>query len=195
MKGTKMPKSKKDPKPKPKPNTNNPTTTTKNNTNTPNWPPLRPLVPSSDLALTPLIHDQIYLIPNFLTAALCKTYVSFLASLPFITTPGRPKKDEAVRVNDRFQIEDAVFADMLWRSTALRELVMTGRMEDDDYGEDGEQEKRTKTRELWGGDALGLNANIRVYRYTRGQFFAQHCEFLSFLPRRVYVCFSSNHEK
>ena len=72
---------------------------------------------------------------------------------------------------------------------------MTGRMEDDDYGEDGEQEKRTKTRELWGGDALGLNANIRVYRYTRGQFFAQHCEFLSFLPRRVYVCFSSNHEK
>ncbi|KAF4152392.1 hypothetical protein CNMCM6936_002059 [Aspergillus lentulus] len=29
-------------------------------------------------------------------------------------------------------------------------------------------------REIWGGEPLGLNANIRIYRYSKGQFFAQH---------------------
>ena len=172
-----MPKSKKEPKPKPSATT---ATTSKNNNNnnhalkSPNWPPLRPLISPSDLTLTPFLHDQIYLIPNFLTATLCKTYVSFLASLPMSTTPGRPKKDEAVRVNDRFQIEDATFAESLWESTALKELVMTGRIE----GEEEDEAKRKKeSLKLWGGEPLGLNSNIRVYRYSNGQFFAQHCEF------------------
>lgn len=90
------------------------------------------------------------------------------------TTPGRPKKDEAVRVNDRFQIEDATFAESLWESTALKELVMTGRIE----GEEEDEAKRKKeSLKLWGGEPLGLNSNIRVYRYSNGQFFAQHCEF------------------
>lgn len=176
-------KSKKDPHPNPKSTANNNNNvknnipSTNNTSNKINWPPLRPLVPSTDLFLTPLLHDQIYLIPNFFTANLCKTYLSFLASLPLTTTPGRPKKDEAVRVNDRFQIEDAVFAEMLWSSTALRELVLTGRMEDDDYDADKEEKQRS-VKEMWGGEPLGLNSNIRVYRYKMGQFFAQHCESL-----------------
>lgn len=170
-------KSKKDPQPNPKSTANsNGNNNTSNGNNTINWPPLRPLVPAADLSLIPLLHDQIYLIPNYFTANLCKTYVSFLASLPLITTPGKPKKDEAVRVNDRFQIQDDVFAEMLWSSTALRELVLTGRMEDDDYYQD-EGEKRRSVKEMWGGEPLGLNSNIRVYRYKTGQFFAQHCEY------------------
>ncbi|KAL3453888.1 hypothetical protein BJX65DRAFT_301700 [Aspergillus insuetus] len=132
---------------------------------TPNWPPLRPLITSSDLLLEPLLSDQIYLIRNFLPASLCKTYVSFLSSLPLITTPGKPKKGEAVRVNDRFQIQDATFADTLWRETALMELVTNFPTED---------EQPLPLREIWGGEPLGLNANIRVYRYSPGQFFAQH---------------------
>jgi len=28
---------------------------------------------------------------------------------------------------------------------------------------------------LWGGEVLGLNPNIRIYRYSKGQFFDQHC--------------------
>ncbi|KAE8316294.1 hypothetical protein RU639_000470 [Aspergillus parasiticus] len=129
----------------------------------PNWPPLRPLIPSSDLTLDPLLPDQIYLIPNFFTANLCKTYVSFLSSLPLTTTPGKPKKGDAVRVNDRFQIQDERFAESLWSGTALKDLVMNG---------DGEGERSMK--EIWGGEPLGLNANIRIYRYSKGQFFAQH---------------------
>lgn len=149
----------------------------------PNWPPLRPLLPPTDLTLTPLVTDQIYLIRNFLPGTLCKNYVSFLASLPLTTTPGKPKKDEAVRVNDRFQIEDARFAEMLWGETALRELVVE-RFDEDDYDDYDEEEEKSpleraqKAHHLWGGTPLGLNSNIRVYRYSPGQFFAQHCKLL-----------------
>ncbi|KAB8229994.1 uncharacterized protein BDW43DRAFT_287074 [Aspergillus alliaceus] len=127
----------------------------------PNWPPLRPLIPSSDLTLDPLLPDQIYLIPNFFTANLCKAYVSFLATLPLTTTPGKPKKGEAVRVNDRFQIQDERLAESLWSETALKDLVMDG------HG-------KRSMKETWGGEPLGLNGNIRIYRYSKGQFFAQH---------------------
>lgn len=148
----------------------------------PNWPPLRPLVPPSDLYLDPLLRDQIYLIPNFFPASLCKTYVSFLASLPMLTTPGKPKKDEAVRVNDRFQVQDETFAEMVWRDTALRELVTERAGEEDESDasddEDGGNGKagRRAPEEIWGGKPLGLNANIRIYRYSKGQFFGAHCE-------------------
>ncbi|KAE8150999.1 hypothetical protein BDV25DRAFT_171736 [Aspergillus avenaceus] len=154
-------KSKKDTLPQSNPKTK-PSQTSK-----PNWPPLRPLIPSSDLLLDPLLPDQIYLIPNFFTSTLCKNYVSFLCSLPLTTTPGKPKKDEALRVNDRFQIQDDRFAEMLWNGTALKDLVMTSVYQD----EDGEQRSM---KEIWGGEPLGLNANIRIYRYSKGQFFAQH---------------------
>ncbi|KAN0073081.1 hypothetical protein V8E54_009195 [Elaphomyces granulatus] len=137
--------------------------------NKPNWPPLRPLIPASDLSLEPLLDDQIYLIRSFSTSSLCKTYVSCLSSLPLITTTttttaaaGKPKKGEAVRVNDRFQIHDADFAESLWSSTALKQLLLNNN--DNDNG----------MAALWGGRPLGLNPNIRIYRYIQGQFFARH---------------------
>jgi hypothetical protein len=143
----------------------------------PNWPPLRPLLPAADLSLTPLLTDQIYLIRNFLPSTLCKTYTSFLASLPLTTTPGKPKKDEALRVNDRFQIDDSRFAEMLWNTTALKELVTTRFAEDEDEeNEPSPAEIADQARRLWGGEPLGLNPNIRIYRYSAGQFFGQHCK-------------------
>lgn len=75
-------------------------------------------------------------------------------------------------MNDRFQIDDARFAGRLWRETGLAEVVGRGVFDDedeeDDEGGDGRQD-------IWGGEVLGLNPNIRIYRYTPGQFFAQHC--------------------
>lgn len=132
----------------------------------PNWPTLQPLVPSSDLALTILVPSQIITISNFWTSTLCKKYVSFLSTLPLVTTPGIPKRGEAVRVNDRFQIDDATFAERLWSQTALRELVNS----------EAAGSTEAERRKLWGGEVLGLNPNIRVYRYNSGQFFDQHCE-------------------
>lgn len=89
-----------------------------------------------------------------------------------------------MRVNDRFQIEDARFAEMLWSGTAMRELVTTrfGEIYNEDTGEveDGDGpgtsgELAQLAKQTWGGDVLGLNPNIRIYRYSKGQFFAQHC--------------------
>ncbi|KAI6827009.1 hypothetical protein KC332_g5710 [Hortaea werneckii] len=149
--------------------TANPSTpdTTKPKPETPNWPPMQPLVPASDLYLTDLLPDQIITIPHFWTTTLCKTYVNFLASLALTTTPGKPKKGDAVRVNDRFQIDDPLFAERLWSGTALKELVTHPVV-------DGEALDEPATRKLWGGDVLGLNSNIRIYRYSAGQFFDQH---------------------
>ncbi|KAF2475368.1 uncharacterized protein BDR25DRAFT_301074 [Lindgomyces ingoldianus] len=132
------------------------------------WPPFTPLIPELDISLQELLPGQIITISNFWTASLCKTYVSFLSSLPLTTTPGKPKKGDAVRVNDRFQIDDPAFAERLWSETALKNLILGGN-EDGSLGLDDVRQK-----ELWGGEAIGLNPNIRIYRYTKGQFFGQH---------------------
>ena len=126
-------------------------------TETPNWPALSPLIPPLDLTLTTLLSDQILLIPNFFTSTLCRTYTSFLSTLPLVTTPAKPKRGEAVRVNDRFQIHDPTFADAIWTRTGLGELLI-----------------RVEEPRIWDGGLLGLNPNIRVYRYRPGQFFDKH---------------------
>ncbi|CAK3735848.1 hypothetical protein DOTSEDRAFT_168591 [Lecanosticta acicola] len=133
----------------------------------PKWPSLQPLVPSSDLSIQCLLKDQILKIPRLWTASLCKNYVNFLSSLPLVTTPGKPKKGEAVRVNDRYQIDDPNFAEQLWSATALQALVTNPVI-------DGTTLTDAEKRELWGGEVLGLNSNIRIYRYGKGQFFDQH---------------------
>lgn len=133
------------------------TTTNVQESSPPNWPVLKPTLAAADLAVEEILKDQILVVPNFFTANLCKTYVSFLATLPLTTTPGKPRPGEAVRVNDRFEIEDPAFAQRLWQDTALKELV-------ESYGD----------QEIWGGQVLGLNPRIRIYRYSPGQFFDQH---------------------
>lgn len=126
----------------------------------PNWPPLHPLLPSDSLTLDTLLPSQILTISNLWTSTLCAKYVAFLKTLPLATTPGIPKKGDAVRVNDRFQIEDPAFAERLWSETGLKDVVEGV---EDSVG-------------VWGGEVIGLNSNIRVYRYGKGQFFDQHCE-------------------
>jgi len=130
----------------------------------PDWPALQPLLSPLDLTLGEMVAGQIVTIHNFWTATLCRNYISFLSSLPLTTTPGKPKRGDAVRVSDRFQVDDAAFAGRLWSQTALKELV-TG---------EAAGATNTERKQLWGGDVVGLNPNIRVYRYTKGQFFDQH---------------------
>ncbi|KAK3068411.1 hypothetical protein LTR53_014032 [Teratosphaeriaceae sp. CCFEE 6253] len=131
------------------------------------WPALHPITPSEDLSLTPLLPGHVLTISHFWTAKLCKIYVDFLTSLPLTTTPGKPKKGHAVRVNDRYQIDDPNFAEQLWNGTALKDLVEHPVI-------DGTALNAEEARALWGGDVLGLNSNVRVYRYREGQFFDQH---------------------
>lgn len=130
---------------------------------------MTPLVPAADLSINTLLDNQILTIPRLWTANLCKTFVAFLSTLPLVTTPGKPKRGEAVRVNDRFQVHDHAFAENLWSGTALKDMV-------DSPIINGRELTVSEKRELWGGVILGLNENIRVYRYSKGQFFDQHCK-------------------
>lgn len=123
----------------------------------PNWPQLKPVLAASDLTFEETLKDQILVVPNLLTTNLCKNYVTFLSTLSLTTTPGKPKRGEATLMNDRFQIEDPAFAQRLWEDTAVKDLVAS-----------------YEDKSIWGGEVLGLNANIRIYRYRPGQFFDQH---------------------
>jgi len=144
--------------PKQKNKTRSSTTTSSDSKPTlPNWPALKPVLPFAGLTVDETLENHIVVVQNLFTANLCKAYVSFLSTLPLTTTPGKPKRGEAVRVNDRYQVDDPVFANRLFKETAIKELV-------DSY----------KDQDLWGGRVLGLSSNIRVYRYRSGQFFDQH---------------------
>lgn len=126
----------------------------------PDWPALRPLIPSEDLSLETLLKDQVIVVRNLLTSTLCKTYVSFLSSLPLITTHVQPKAGDAVRVNDRIQFDDPAFAEQLWNSTALKQLFISVN-ELDHAG----LLREGRARDIWGGEVCGLNPRIRIYRY------------------------------
>ncbi len=73
------------------------------------------------------------------------------------TTPGKPKRGEATRVNDRFQVDDQAFARTLWEQSGLQYLVTS-----------------YEDQPVFGGKVLGLNSSLRVYRYRPGQFFDKH---------------------
>lgn len=136
----------------------------------PNWPILKPLLPPSSLSLQTLLPSQIIVIRKFWTTDLCKKYVTFLKTLD-LTTTGRPKKGEALRFNDRFQVNDDNFAHRLWEDTGLRELICGS----NDPTDEPEMTCNELDRiELWGGEVVGLNPSIRIYRYKKGQFFGQH---------------------
>ncbi|KAK1252640.1 hypothetical protein MKX08_003827 [Trichoderma sp. CBMAI-0020] len=132
----------------------------------PSWPMFKPPLPV--VQLYPELHpatSNIVLVSSFFPRSLCRDYVAYLKTLPLQTTPSKPKKGEAVRVNDRFQIHDPDFARRLWDTTGLKELIL----EDESI------------KSLWGGEPIGLNPNIRIYRYSKGQYFDCHYDDSNYL--------------
>ena len=124
-----------------------PTKSTAEATPPPNWPPFKPLLPTSDLSLSTLVDSQIVLIRNFWTSTLCKDYVAFLKTLPLTTTPGKPRKGDALRFNDRFQVNDELFANRLWLETGLKELVCG--KEGGEVDEEDDQMTQAERKALW----------------------------------------------
>ncbi|KAK3394119.1 hypothetical protein B0H63DRAFT_532129 [Podospora didyma] len=123
----------------------------------PPWPPFKPALPVIDLILEPVVPDKVVILRSLFPRSLCRDYVSHLRDLPLTTTPGKPKRGLALRVNDRYQIDDPKFANRLWTETGLKDAILDSTM-----------------NHLWGGEVIGLNSNIRVYRYSPGQFFDAH---------------------
>lgn len=118
-----MPKGKG--KPTAKAKASNAATATRPAAAPPSWPVFRPPLPLTDLQPEPLLDSRVLLIRNFWPKSLCRDYVSFLRSLPLTTTPGKPKRGDAVRVNDRFQVQDQGFANRLWLETGLKQVVVS----------------------------------------------------------------------
>ncbi|KAK1758517.1 putative prolyl 4-hydroxylase 4 [Echria macrotheca] len=121
------------------------------------WPPFKPQLPVTDLVPETLVPDKVIVYRSFFPRSLCRDYVSYLRDLPLTLTPGKPKRGDALRVNDRYQVDDPAFAERLWNKTGLKDAVL-----------------QPDLTHLWGGEVVGLNSNIRVYRYQKGHFFDAH---------------------
>ncbi|RDA91422.1 hypothetical protein CP533_6267 [Ophiocordyceps camponoti-saundersi (nom. inval.)] len=115
----------------------------------PEWPRFKPPLPVAELA--PQLHPdtpKIALVPYFFPRSLCRDFVAFFRTLPLQTTPARPKRGEAARVNDRFQVDDAVFARRLWEQTGLKE-ALTEDDNDDDNNVELATDPPTPARTTW----------------------------------------------
>lgn len=120
------------------------------------WPTVPP--PAEPLELASAA-PGIIVCDSFFSRKTLANFVSFLES-PAIawTAPSLPKKGEATRTNFRFQVQDDAFAEQLWELSGLREAL-------------SRQSNLVDARN--GRTAVGLNGNIRCYRYEKGSFFGR----------------------
>ncbi|RIA82421.1 hypothetical protein C1645_797916 [Glomus cerebriforme] len=111
-----------------------------------------------NLQIETIYQDHIVIIPSFFTSQECTNMVKFInKTVPLESANPSliPKKGEAYRDNDRFSIEDIKFSEILYNS-GLNSLVSNW--------------SSTLTKK----PAVGLNPNIRIYKYSTGQKFGQH---------------------
>ncbi|KAL1713491.1 hypothetical protein EV715DRAFT_277281 [Schizophyllum commune] len=102
------------------------------------------------------LEDQIILIKNFLSAAECKAYAHFIDNLPLELTPPK-KRGEASRVNYRYSTTSPDFAERLHE-------VLTPHLSPFPHPARGGVPRLPRS----------MNSNIRMYKYTQGQYFGQH---------------------
>lgn len=119
--------------------------------------PTLPLIKhKSHLEVHKLKDSFLFTVPNVLSAPECEAFIQYAEVLGF-THQGSlgPAKGEAFRDQDRISVKDSILAENLWRS-GLCEVFSDIKV-------------RGKT-------AIGLNPNIRFYRYKVGQRFGPHVD-------------------
>ncbi|KAK2653730.1 hypothetical protein Ddye_013586 [Dipteronia dyeriana] len=117
------------------------------------WPIVKPKL---NLQISPLKDTDLFTVQNFFTSAESKAFIKTAESLGFVHQGSQgPLKGEAYRDNDRISVNDPVLADTIWNA-GLNKLFTD-----------------IKIR---GKVAVGLNPNIRFYRYKVGQRFGQHID-------------------
>ncbi|KAI0709426.1 hypothetical protein C8Q76DRAFT_770254 [Earliella scabrosa] len=117
--------------------------------------------PKEELECRVLLEDQILLIDDFFSPEECKTYVKFIDSLPLELTPPK-KRGEAERVNHRMSIPSVDFAQKLF-------TVLAPHLPEFPYPVSAKRPAGATARA-----PHSLNSNIRVYKYTAGQYFGAH---------------------
>ncbi|KAJ8626489.1 hypothetical protein MRB53_019796 [Persea americana] len=117
------------------------------------WPAIKP---KPDLQITPLKDTHLFTVQNFFTAAESKAFIETTESIGFVHQGSLgPTKGEAFRDNDRISLDDPVLAETIWESGLKRlfaDIKIRGKV------------------------AVGLNPNIRFYRYMVGQKFGRHID-------------------
>lgn len=103
--------------------------------------------------------DALFSVDGVLTSAEAERFVAAIESSGQLTHQSSrgPKYGEAFRDNDRCAVQDERFAAALWGATGL-DRIFAG------------------IGEVEGSTAVGLNPNIRLYRYTPGQRFGRHID-------------------
>lgn len=109
-----------------------------------------------------VIPGQIVIIDKFFSKAFCNELVkSFETGLSLETTPLVKSRDYAARFNDRISLTNFAAADSLWQY--LRKVLLAETFD----------ETEAETREEF-EEAIGLNPQLRVYRYNQGHHFGKH---------------------
>ncbi|KAL4457534.1 hypothetical protein ABPG75_012399 [Micractinium tetrahymenae] len=121
----------------------------------PKWPRVSP---KAGLRAESLLKDDFMIqIPGVLTRQEAEKFVAAAEAVGFQHSTSRGAAyGEAFRDNDRIQFQDPALADHLWQATGLAQVV--GDLQDEE------------------GVAVGLNPNIRIYRYRPGQRFGRHVD-------------------
>ncbi|XP_016174779.1 uncharacterized protein LOC107617521 isoform X1 [Arachis ipaensis] len=118
-----------------------------------NWPPIKP---KKNLQITRFRDFDLFTVQNFFSSAESKAFVKAAEAIGFAHQGSLgPTKGEAYRDNDRISVNDPVLADTIWDS-GLSKLFSDLRIR--------------------GKVAIGLNPNIRFYRYKVGQRFGRHID-------------------
>ncbi|KAM0756161.1 hypothetical protein T439DRAFT_320855 [Meredithblackwellia eburnea MCA 4105] len=122
---------------------------------------------SSSMSLVQVYSGLVY-VDNLFSTQLCKSFISFFTSPQSLVTlqpsPFPPQRGEAARTNDRFSVQDQAFAQRLWEDSGLREICQR-ELESIVKGPKGKPSSRKP---------VGLNSNIRIYRYGEGAYFGPH---------------------
>ncbi|VFQ82363.1 unnamed protein product [Cuscuta campestris] len=117
------------------------------------WPAIKP---KSNLQVSRLKGNDLLTVQNYLTSAEAKAFIEAAESVGFVHQGSLgPTKGEAYRDNDRISINDPDLADAIWKA-GIDKLFCAIR--------------------ICGRVAVGLNPNIRFYRYKAGQRFGRHID-------------------
>lgn len=117
------------------------------------WPIIKA---KKDLQVNGLKSSNLFTIPNYLTAAESKAFIEAAEKIGFSHQGSRgPAYGEAYRDNDRISVNDPALAQSIWEA-GLKRIF-----------DDIKIQNKTP---------VGLNPNIRVYRYKVGQWFGQHID-------------------
>ncbi|KAI0463657.1 hypothetical protein LJB42_002661 [Komagataella kurtzmanii] len=113
------------------------------------------------------IPGQVILISKFLPPQVCQELiVSFESGLDITTTPLIKSKDYAARVNDRALKTDYEASEILWKY--LQEYLFY----ESEYESEDDSETCFIKKEFQ--RAIGLNPQLRIYRYLKGHYFGKH---------------------